>query len=173
MPLGLHPGCNDSPGTFGLFSVDANLIPQQPLSQFFASQLINLDWVEPGSGVHQVFSASSDVTDGANNTLVTAYALRRPDATWSLLLINKDQHNAHNLRIFFDGDGGANGVPQAFRGEVTSTTFGSAQYQWHPTPTGGSADPDGPPLRSTITTNPETIYTLPAASIVVLSGKVQ
>lgn len=172
MPMGLHPGCNDSPGTFGLFTVDANLIPQQPLSQFFASQLINLDWVEPGSGVHQVFPASSDVTDGAGNTLVTAYALQRPDSTWSLMLINKDQHNAHALRIVFDGAPNTNSAPQSFRGEVTSTIFGSAQYQWHPTPTGGSASPDGPAVRSTIAAGPETIYTLPAASIVVLSGKI-
>jgi hypothetical protein len=173
MPLGLHPGCNDSPGTFGLFSVDANLVPQQPLSQFFASQLINLDWVEPGSGVHQVFPASSDILDGAGNVLVTAYALKRPDATWSLMLINKDQHNAHAVRISFDSGPAASATPQSFRGEVTSTTFGSAQYQWHPTPTGGSANPDGPALRSTIAASPQTSYTLPAASITVLSGRVQ
>ena len=49
LPLGIHRGCNNSLGTFGLFSTDANLQVEQPLSQYFASQLINLEWVQPGN----------------------------------------------------------------------------------------------------------------------------
>jgi hypothetical protein len=40
LPLGVHRGANGSMGTFGMFSTDANLQIKQPLSQFFASQLI-------------------------------------------------------------------------------------------------------------------------------------
>jgi hypothetical protein len=36
----VHRGANGSMGTFGMFSTDANLQIKQPLSQFFASQLI-------------------------------------------------------------------------------------------------------------------------------------
>ena len=31
-----------------MFTVDSNYQIQQPTSQFFASQLINLEWVQPG-----------------------------------------------------------------------------------------------------------------------------
>ena len=48
LPLLMEHGCNDSPGTYGMFSVDAQYKIQQPLAQFFASQLINLEWVAPG-----------------------------------------------------------------------------------------------------------------------------
>ena len=48
LPLVMEHGCNDSPGTFGMFTVDAQYKIQQPLSQFFTSQLINLEWVQPG-----------------------------------------------------------------------------------------------------------------------------
>jgi hypothetical protein len=90
LPLGLRPGCNGSAGTFGMFTVDADYQVQQYTSQFFASQLINLEWVLPGGGEHRVFPATSDVRDPAGHVLVTAYALQRPDGQWSVMLVNKD-----------------------------------------------------------------------------------
>ena len=168
VPLPMQKGCNDSMGSFALFKVNADLQVQQPTSQFFASQMLNLEWVQPGNGVHKVFAASSDVTDGAGNILVTAYALQRPDGEWSLMLINKDQENAHSVHIALHE--GANN--HSFSGPVRVTTFGSAQYQWHPTATDGEANPDGPPATSTVAASANTLYTLPQASITVLRGKV-
>jgi F5/8 type C domain/Glycosyl hydrolases family 39 len=170
LPMGVHRGCNESLGTFGLFSTDANLQVEQPLSQYFASQLINLDWVQPGDGAHRLFSAASDIQDAAGHVLVTVYAALRPDGQWSLLIVNKDQENSHTVRVAFDGlkaSGGGN-----FAGPVKMVTFGSAQYQWRPQTGGGKADPDGPPARSTIAASPTTQYGLPAASITVLTGAV-
>jgi F5/8 type C domain/Glycosyl hydrolases family 39 len=170
LPLGIHRGCNNSLGTFGLFSTDANLQVEQPLSQYFASQLINLEWVQPGNAANRLFSAASDIGDGAGHVLVTVYAALRPDGQWSLLIVNKDQENAHKVRITFD-----NLEPhksETFAGQVKMVTFGSAQYQWHPGGVTGKADPDGPPVRSTISASAETQYELPAASITVLTGAV-
>lgn len=168
VPLGLHRGCNNSRGTFGMFTTDANLQIQQPTSQYFASQLINLDWVQPGNGLHRAFPASSDVRDAAGHTLVTAYAVLRPDGQWSLLLVNKDQHNAHTVRIrFHDAE---KNVDTIFSGPVSVTTFGSAQYQWHPNIGDGWADPDGPALHSSLSAGADTAYTLPKASITVVRG---
>jgi hypothetical protein len=170
IPLGLQRGCHDSPGTFGLFTVDANLQPVQRTSQYFASRLINLDWVQPGNGQHRVFPASSDVRDAAGHVLVTAYALLRPDGQWSLLIVNKDQDNPHPVRISFgDADKKTDGY---FAGPVSVTTFGSAQYQWHPKALNASADPDGPPLQTSIAAGGDTIFTLPQASITVLRGAI-
>jgi hypothetical protein len=47
--LEIQPGHNGSPGTFSFFSANKALQPQQPLAQFLASQLINLEWLQPGS----------------------------------------------------------------------------------------------------------------------------
>ena len=101
LPLQMEPGCNNSPGTFGMFTVDAAYKIQQPLAQFFVAQLINLEWAQPGGGEHQVYSAKADVGDGAGRALVTAYALKRPDGEWSLMAVNRDQENAHRVRIAF------------------------------------------------------------------------
>jgi hypothetical protein len=165
---GLHAGCNGSPGTFGLFTLDADRRILQPTSQFFASQVLSQEWVVPGDDEHQVFRAASDVADPAGNVLVTAYALARPDGQWSLLLINKDQTHPQRVSIVFEDQ--ASSEKGFFAGPVTFTTFGSAQYRWHPDLKGGWADPDGPPHRSSISAAADTIYELPAASINVLRG---
>jgi F5/8 type C domain/Glycosyl hydrolases family 39 len=170
LPLGVHRGCDESLGTFGLFSTDANMRVEQPLSQYFASQLINLDWVQPGDGAHRLFPAASDIRDAAGHVLVTVYAVLRPDGQWSLLIVNKDQENSHTVRIAFDGL--KSGSTGHFAGPVKMVTFGSAQYQWRPLTGGGEADPDGPPARSTIAASPATQYELPTASITVLTGAV-
>jgi hypothetical protein len=185
LPLQMEPGCNSSPGTFGMFTVDANYQIQQPLAQFFVAQVINLEWAQPEGGEHQVFSAKSDLEDGAEHELVTAYAVKRPDGNWALMVVNRDQESPHRVRISFEGQQGQS----FFAGPVEISTFGSAQYQWHPpqtrfmahaensggptiVPTSkGWADPDGPIIRAKITGAQDTRYDLPAASVVVIRGK--
>lgn len=169
IPGGVHPGCNNSPGSFGFFNMDANGQITQPLSQFFASQLINLEWLKPGAEPHKLFSAVSDVQDSVGHNLITAYAVERPDGNWSLMIINKDQENPHSVRLrFHDAEAGSD---TSFTGAVQNITFGRAQYQWQPLKK--SADPDGPPVHSQVQAEVNSTYELPAASIVVLRGKLQ
>jgi hypothetical protein len=170
LPLGIGRGCNASRGTFGMFSTDRDLHIEQPLSQFFVSQLINLEWVQPGDGIQKLFPAASDVMDDAGHVLVTVYAALRPDGQWALLIINKDQENAHPVRISFT-DAHASG-PQSFAGPVSVSTFGSAEYQWHASDAGGKADPDGPIAHSTVTLAADEAFTVPKASVTVLRGKI-
>ena len=186
LPLYMEHGCNDSPGTFGMFTVGPGYQVEQPLAQFFTSQLINLDWVQPGAGEHEVYSAKGDVDDGAGHALVTAYAVKRPDGEWSVMIVNRDQENAHKVHISFQGQD----KTSAFAGPVAIATFGREQYQWHPAKTRfvphaenptewpvvaylpGNADPDGPIARTQVSAARDTAYELPAASVVVIRGKV-
>jgi hypothetical protein len=170
LPLGIGRGHNGSMGTFDMFSSDKDLKIIQPLSQYFASQLVNLEWVQPGDGAHRVFPASSDVHDDAGHVLVSAYAVLRPDGQWSLMVVNKDQENAHDVDISFDDARKAKAG--FFVGPVSVTSFGKEQYQWHANAKGGFADPDGPPLRSTLTAGAATKFALPAASVTVIRGRI-
>ena len=166
LPLGVHGGCNDSMGTFGMFTTTRTYEIQKPTSQFFSSQLINSEWVQPGNGEHKMFAASGDIHDAAGHSLVTAYALLRPDQQWSLLLVNRDQENAHKVRIEFRDAGGV----RSFADAVNVITFGSEQYQWHPTNEGGFPDPDGPPQKFAVTAKADTSFELPKASMTVIRG---
>ena len=164
-----HPACANSWGTYHLFMVDDHYQITQPTSQFFAAQLITQQWAEPKDAEHQQYLAASDVKDSEGHVLVTAYALHRPDDQWSVMLINKDHDHAHEVRIaFHDADGKRD---SAFSGQVTVITFGKEQYQWHPARKKGYADPDGPPLTSRVNGEESTRYTLPAASVTVIRGR--
>ena len=168
IPMGVRPGCNRSLGTFGMFAVGANWQIVQPLGQFFASQLINLEWLKPGGETHKMYSAVSDLQDATGRVLVTAYPVERPDGTWALLAINKDQDNPHRVRVRFHT--GPHDDAVSFTGDVAVSVFGRAQYQFQPEKR--LADPDGPAIHTTIHANAETAFDLPAASIVVLRGKI-
>jgi len=168
LPLGVHQGCNDSMGTFGMYTTSKGYDIEKPTSQFFAGQLINTEWVQPGNGTHKVFAASGDVVDAVGHSMITAYALQRPDGQWSLMLVNRDQENTHKVHIAFDESGRSH----TFIGEVNLATFGSAQYQWHPTATGGFPEPDGPAARSTVAVGPDTAFELPKASMTIIRGAI-
>jgi hypothetical protein len=135
---------------------------------YYASQMINDEWVTHRTGTHDLYSVDVGIEDDAGNALVTSYAVRRPDGQWALLLINKDRDHAHPVRIGFE-NGGATGY---FSGATRMVTFGSEQYVWHGADDMAHADPDLPPVVSSIDASAQTVFTLPKASVTVLRGEV-
>ncbi len=139
-------------------------------SPYFAARIINLEWVQHRAGVHQMFPSSSDVKDSDGNVLVTSYAVRRPDGTWSVMLVNRDETQPHTVRVTFNNESGAS---TGFTGSVRFVTFGSEQYVWINDGPNSHAQPDGPPVGRTLEASPGTSFTLPKASITVLRGKLE
>src|SRR6185503_5161246 len=80
------------------FVSDENYNIKGYTSPYYAARMINVEWVQHRSGQHRMFSSSSDVKDDKGNLLVTSYAVLRPDGNWSLMLVNRDEHNAHPIR---------------------------------------------------------------------------
>src|SRR4030095_3521711 len=115
----------------------------------------------------KVFRTTSDIQDGAGHTLVTSYAVLRPDGQWSLMFVNKDQLNAQPVHVVFENEKGAS----RFTGQLDVITFGSEQYQWHSNIKGGIADPDGPEARSSVAAPKDSRFTLPKASVTMVRGK--
>jgi len=163
-----HPACPNSWGTYHMFMVDETYQIRQRTSQFFAAQLITQEWAEPKDAEHRLFRAVSDVKDSEGHVLLTAYALQRPDGQWSLMLINKDYDQAHQVRLKFHDE--ASNSDRSLSGPVTMITFGKAQYHWHPDRRNGHADPDGPPVTTNLTGDETTRYNLPPASLTILRG---
>jgi hypothetical protein len=167
-PEPLRSGCHGF-STYGNFVANEKLEISQHASQYFASQMINLEWVKHGAGVHELFPAEADVKDDAGHTLVTAYAVKQPGGEWSLMLINKDPSNAHAVKIEFTDSSGK--AAAHFRGPVNMVTFGADQYVWHSEGPRSHADPDGPPMTSKINATSDRMFTLPKASLTALRGK--
>jgi hypothetical protein len=164
-----HPRDQGGFGNFLWIDKDFKLIGYPP--QYLVAQLITKDWVQPVDAPHRQFKASSDVTDAAGNTLVTAYAVERPDKQWSVMLVNRDQFNDHAVKVVFtDGDSKRE---RHFTGQIARITFGSDEYVWHQEgEEAGHADPDGPASRSNVQGGAETLYQLPKASVTVLRGTI-
>jgi len=192
-PEPLSSGCRGF-GTYGNYVADSNLNIKTFTAQYHASRLINLEWVQHRAGVHKLYPAACDLKDAAGHTLITAYAVTRPGGDWSLMLINKDQSNPHEVRIAFEdsGDfgwrsassaaisdskkGGASapavpGRDKSFSGPVSMVTFGSEQYMWKSEGPNGHPDPNDPPVTKTLAAGTPSV-TLPKASVTLLRGKV-
>jgi hypothetical protein len=165
-PEPLERGC-DGFTTYGNFVADTDFRIRGHTAQYFASRLINLEWLQKGGGAHAMAAATSDVKDATGNVLVTSYAVRRPDGDWSLLLVNRDASRPHDVRIVFDGIAGA--TPVGFAGPVRVVTFGSEQYAWQADALQPGPDPDGPWIASTSRGD---VVTLPQASVTVVRGRV-
>jgi hypothetical protein len=134
-----------------------------------AARLINVEWAQHKSGVHKMFPSTVDVKDADGNALVTSYALHRPDGNWAIMLVNRDETQAHTVRVEF----GASNSSTGFSGPVAVTTFGSEQYEWKADGVNSHADPDGPAVGFHVDAKPNTTFTLPKASVTVLRGNVK
>jgi hypothetical protein len=102
------------------------------------------------------------------------------------MVINKDPENAHAVKLSFDDV--QKGKSTFFTGQVSLTTFGKEQYQWHAgghadghangqtngpaNPRSGFAAPDGPVAQSTVAARAGTNFSLPAASVTVIRGTI-
>ncbi len=139
-------------------------------SPYFAAHMINLEWVQHRSGVHHMFPSTVGIADSEGNALVTSYAVHRPDGNWSVMLVNRDETSPHTVRVQFEDSRSKQNV--SFSGPVTFVTFGSEQYVWINDGPESHADPDHPPVATTVAAGPQTEFTLPKASITVLRGKV-
>jgi hypothetical protein len=186
-----HYMASQNRGAGGFLPIDENNHVTSYTPQYLATQVITKEWVQPVDALHKLFKVMSDVKDMDGNTLVTAYAVERPDGQWSVMLVNKDHDYDHSVKISFVDM--VTKQDRFFSGTVDRVVFGPAEYQWHPDPVPaggeppaaeqgpggrrsqgrpGHADPDGPPSKSTVTvTGAETLYQLPKASIIVLRGR--
>ena len=111
---------------------------------YWAAHMLNLEWVAHRSGVHQMYPSTVSIRDGDGNSLVTSYAMHRPDGIWSLMLVNRDESDSHTVRVVFEDS--MRTVKREFAGQVTLVTFGSEQYSWKDNGAKSDADPDGPPV---------------------------
>ncbi len=166
----------------GFLPIDHNNHVKSYTPQYLATQVITKEWVQPVDAVHKLYKVASDVKDADGNTLVTAYAVERPDGQWSIMLVNKDRDEDHSVKVSFSDP--VRMRDRFFSGAVDRVVFGADEYKWHADPGSpstdrrggwgrGHADPDGPPSRSAVrASGPDTLYQVPKASIIVLRGKI-
>src|SRR5438093_822159 len=88
-----------SAGNNMLFFIGADGRIAERTANYWAARLLTQEWVKPGSEIHEIYPAESNVRDAVGNAVITAYAVHRPDGLWSVLLINKDPKRAYETSV--------------------------------------------------------------------------
>ncbi|WP_165185826.1 discoidin domain-containing protein [Caulobacter soli] len=137
VPINQHLACAGY-GNMMLWQADATGAAQHPMPAYWAARMMTQDWAQPGGGTHALWPASTADKDAKGRPYVTAYALRRPDGRFALMLVNRDAGRAHAVRLGFQTGGGWRGAT----GAAQAVQYSPKQYVW-------KADgPDGHPTRN-------------------------
>ncbi len=122
---------------------------------FTSAHIINFEWLQHGAGANRIFPASANLKDAAGRTVITAYAVHRPDRNWSFMLINHDLNAAHQIHLVIED---ARHLRHPLVGSVALVQYCNSpnenQNTMIPAPRDGT-------------------YTLPGGSITVLRGKLR
>jgi hypothetical protein len=119
-------GHNDRCGTWGAYNpyiVDDAFNVRANGAAYYALRLLTQEWASPGDQPHGVYPVETSLSD--DKPLVTAYALQRPDRSWSVLVVNKD---SVSRPVTIDFGGGP--TQTHFNGPIRIVTFGDDQYGW-------------------------------------------
>ena len=100
-PQTVSPNSPLGPASWSNFVADRDYNITGYTAPYWAARMINYEWVAHRSGVHQMYPAKTDIKDAAGNLLVTAYAVKRPDGNWAVMLVNKDENQPHTVRVEF------------------------------------------------------------------------
>ncbi len=157
----------DTWGNLMILQGDENRQARYRLPAYYGAALLAKEWAQPGSGAHGLYRVSCDIRNAQGQPLVTAYAVRRPDRQWSVLLLNKDPRRAWPVRVQFAREGAA----PTFTGPVDLFQYGPAQYAWHAAKDEGHPLRSLPPVRRRLAAPPERV-TLPPYSLTLLRGPV-
>ncbi|GAC1652766.1 MAG: hypothetical protein NVS9B12_02380 [Vulcanimicrobiaceae bacterium] len=156
VPLSQNRGCKSDWGNLTMFVGDRRGNIRGRAAQFFAAKMLTQEWVQPGRKEHELFAA----TLAPAVPKLTAYALKRPDGRWSIMLVNK---GAAPLPVSVEFGS------QRFTGNIERVTFGSAQYFWK-RDGGNSRGVSAGIVRTTAAAS--ATYVVPAQSITILRGRI-
>ena len=118
---------NCTAGNNMLFSMDDDGKIEHRFATYFGARLLTQEWLKPGDEMHELYPATSDIRDDDGNELVTAYAVRRLDGLWSLLLINKDAKRTFDVNLSFRA--GANKREAKINSPIDVVQYSGEQYQ--------------------------------------------
>ncbi|HEX9543920.1 MAG TPA: hypothetical protein VF955_01975, partial [Pyrinomonadaceae bacterium] len=129
-------------------------------------QLLTQEWAQPGDGQHELYLATVHETALHNKSLITAYAVLRPDRRWGLILLNKDSSNGYTVQVKFHND--ANGSESEFEGAIDLYQYSRKQYELSADKQQPYPIRDQPPEHRTLPGSKVLAVQLPAYSITVL-----
>lgn len=137
-PLDRNARCN-SWGNNTMFLSDPARHIRYKTATYFAARMLTSEWLD-STGTARLYRATASRRGARGAALVTAYAARLPNGTWSLLLINMDPRRTWDVGVRFDDD-------SSIAAPMTLAQFGASSYVWHARGAHGYPHPDGPIMK--------------------------
>jgi hypothetical protein len=159
----------DTWGNLVLLQSDSEHRARQRLATFWETQMLTRDWVLPGSGKHTLYATSSSATDSAGHELVRTYALRRPDGSLSLLLLNVSPAQPYDVALRLT-ERSAAAPNRSLRGPLQEWQLSAANYRWSANGPQGRPARDLPPAHAVLP-NGSRALRLPPYSITVVTAR--
>ncbi|HEY3935651.1 MAG TPA: discoidin domain-containing protein [Gemmatimonadales bacterium] len=165
--LSHEPACEHW-GNLVMLLADSNGQARDRMPRFYSAWLLTHAWADSAGGSHIMHPARLS-RDGSpvDDTLLSVYALHRPDQRWSILVVNRDSDHARSIAVALGG--GRNGASRALRGPLDLWQYSEAQYHFQEKGEFGHPTLDLPPLHRVEST--PSVVTVPAYSITVVTGQ--
>ncbi|MDS4060397.1 MAG: discoidin domain-containing protein [Candidatus Contendobacter sp.] len=166
-PIYRGPNC-DTWGNNTLFLSDPRRRILARTATYHGATLLARQWAGNPSQPHRVYPARVEI--GAADAVIplSAYAVRRPDGLWAVLLINKDPRREWGVALRFAGP--EPGVTTDLRGPVALYRFSAAQYHWRANREQGRPLRSHPPQHRVLTEHGPVKARLPPWSLTVIRG---
>ena len=165
-PINQHQACAGY-GNMMTWQTDEDGQAKWPSPTFQSAWLLTHAWTQGDHGQHQVWPAASTVRDAKGRAPVMAYAVKRPDGKWALMLVNRDPDAAHLATLTFKGK---DGRAMTFKGPVEVWRYDRTRYVWKDDGEHSRPEKTLPPLKlSQDGTKP---VLLPGWSLTVVRGEI-
>ena len=163
--LAHEPSCEHW-GNLIMFLADSAGQVRYPMPRYYGIRLLTHAWADSTGGAHSLYAVRlARAGIASRDTLLSAFALRRPDHRWSLLLVNRDRHRSRSVDLQL---GLATGGARELRGPIDVWQYSERQYRFEERGAAGHPTRNEPPAHSVHTTLKR--LTLPAYSITVVTG---
>ena len=123
--------------------------PLQKTATYYGAKMLTQEWAQASGGPHTLYPAETGLAN------VAAFALKRPDGSTSILLLNKDSKTEAEFAI-------------PLVGTIEVTQYSGAQYRWRAARTSGHATRNDPPAHFALR---DQKVALPPYSITVVQGR--
>ncbi|HEY6119664.1 MAG TPA: discoidin domain-containing protein [Pyrinomonadaceae bacterium] len=133
---------------------------------YYGAQLLAREWLLKEGGWHEMYRTSVRPREKKTKTVVSSYAVYRPDGLWSLLLVNKDPQNEYRVHLRFRVE--TKGL-QTLKGDLDFYQFSSKNYQLSDDRDKPVVIKSDPPEHSVLSSHAGT-FLAPSYSMTVIRG---
>lgn len=164
-PLYKEADC-DTWGNNTLFLSDEQRNILARTATYHGAKLLARQWIGNPTQSHRVYPTRVDIDAPDGTSPLTAYAVRRPDGRWALLLVNKEPQREWTVAPRFAGP--EPDAVEPLQGPADLYQFSAAQYHWRANGEHGRPQRSRPPRHTVLRERAPLNVRLPPWSLTVI-----